>query len=404
MIHPETHVRSWLPFQLLLHNFRLARSLQRAELEEAAAAESSLNSRPSTSRRTSASALSHRGLDQGDILIEPQSDDELEAANRAAIERLQRRYAGDEQRSQSPLADYYPATASSSSSSSAPRSRDQIIRHLHNLQGTYPGLAPGRGRTATFRISPGGRLIVFVDGDEQQPHAQQQQSNSTLHHPLDDAYAARVREYEEEEEERAALQEYERLNAERLSGQSRPPGLLGLVGSMLHRYASGRHRGIPFPLSLFLDSNASSSNSSGRSRLFGGSGRGAEVDIERMSYDDLLQLEEALGSVKPRVKAANREEIEQLPVGVYRKPNNSAAAPAAASSSDAASAATAAASSSSADSSSVDQCSICLCDFEDGDSLKTLPCLHRYHAACVDQWLQINEKCPICQTPASQIE
>ncbi len=33
-----------------------------------------------------------------------------------------------------------------------------------------------------------------------------------------------------------------------------------------------------------------------------------------------------------------------------------------------------------------DRCVICLSDFEDGETLKQLPCLHLYHAACISTW------------------
>jgi hypothetical protein len=41
-------------------------------------------------------------------------------------------------------------------------------------------------------------------------------------------------------------------------------------------------------------------------------------------------------------------------------------------------------------------CSICLCDFERGDKLRALPCMHKYHAACVDDWLARSSVCPNC--------
>ena len=43
-------------------------------------------------------------------------------------------------------------------------------------------------------------------------------------------------------------------------------------------------------------------------------------------------------------------------------------------------------------------CPICLVDFEDGDQIRMLPCLHAYHKDCADQWLKTNCCCPMCKT------
>eukprot|EP01084_Bolivina_argentea_P297538 512616_1 len=43
-------------------------------------------------------------------------------------------------------------------------------------------------------------------------------------------------------------------------------------------------------------------------------------------------------------------------------------------------------------------CRICLYPFEDGDQIKILPCLHKYHSMCIDHWLRHSVKCPMCMT------
>ncbi|KAK3232189.1 hypothetical protein Dsin_004070 [Dipteronia sinensis] len=47
-------------------------------------------------------------------------------------------------------------------------------------------------------------------------------------------------------------------------------------------------------------------------------------------------------------------------------------------------------------------CAICLCEFEEGEELRTLPeCLHSYHVPCIDMWLHSHSNCPICRTDAA---
>lgn len=43
------------------------------------------------------------------------------------------------------------------------------------------------------------------------------------------------------------------------------------------------------------------------------------------------------------------------------------------------------------------KCMVCMEEFADGETLRSLPCLHRYHQNCIDQWLVRCAACPICK-------
>lgn len=48
-------------------------------------------------------------------------------------------------------------------------------------------------------------------------------------------------------------------------------------------------------------------------------------------------------------------------------------------------------------------CAICLCDYEDLEELRHLPCDHYFHKDCVDEWLKLKRTCPMCKFDISQI-
>ena len=45
-------------------------------------------------------------------------------------------------------------------------------------------------------------------------------------------------------------------------------------------------------------------------------------------------------------------------------------------------------------------CAVCLEAAVEGDLLRTLPCAHSFHVACIDRWLSGSTFCPVCKTPA----
>ncbi|PXF41540.1 E3 ubiquitin-protein ligase [Gracilariopsis chorda] len=42
-------------------------------------------------------------------------------------------------------------------------------------------------------------------------------------------------------------------------------------------------------------------------------------------------------------------------------------------------------------------CVICLCDYEDGETVRFLPCKHHFHKDCVDVWLRLDKACCLCK-------
>ncbi|KAK0393067.1 hypothetical protein QR680_000040 [Steinernema hermaphroditum] len=45
------------------------------------------------------------------------------------------------------------------------------------------------------------------------------------------------------------------------------------------------------------------------------------------------------------------------------------------------------------------ECAICMVEFENGDPIRYLPCLHSYHVSCIDDWLLRSFTCPSCLEP-----
>ncbi|KAL4302370.1 hypothetical protein GQ457_10G000160 [Hibiscus cannabinus] len=108
--------------------------------------------------------------------------------------------------------------------------------------------------------------------------------------------------------------------------------------------------------------------------------RDMRLDIDNMSYEELLALEERMGNVST---ALSEEAMSKcLTKTVYEL--------------------------TSLEDSKVRceiekddvKCSICQEEYVVGDEVGRLKCEHRYHVGCIQQWLQVKNWCPICKASA----
>lgn len=50
-----------------------------------------------------------------------------------------------------------------------------------------------------------------------------------------------------------------------------------------------------------------------------------------------------------------------------------------------------------------EDCVVCLDPKQPGNEVRTLPCLHQFHTACIDKWLSGKASCPICTQEVSAL-
>mmetsp|Transcript_12663 Transcript_12663/g.12757 ORF Transcript_12663/g.12757 Transcript_12663/m.12757 type:complete len:425 (-) Transcript_12663:13-1287(-) len=83
----------------------------------------------------------------------------------------------------------------------------------------------------------------------------------------------------------------------------------------------------------------------------------------------LAELEQSIETINShRVRAAPRDLVETFPIREIRQNEEG-----------------------------LDKCTVCYCEYEPGDKIKTLPCSHFYHDFCIDQWLNRSNVCPLCK-------
>lgn len=101
------------------------------------------------------------------------------------------------------------------------------------------------------------------------------------------------------------------------------------------------------------------------------------LDVDNMSYEELLALEERIGIVNTGLSDKTMEKC--LKTSNYS--SSDFIVPAFSQESE-------------------NKCSICQEEYMEEDEVGTLHCGHSYHTACIKQWLMQKNQCPICKTAA----
>ncbi|XP_055819936.1 probable E3 ubiquitin-protein ligase RHG1A [Solanum dulcamara] len=109
--------------------------------------------------------------------------------------------------------------------------------------------------------------------------------------------------------------------------------------------------------------------------------RGMRLDIDNMSYEELLALEERMGSVSTALseealsKCIRKSIYQAMPseIGEFGSNENEDEV----------------------------KCTICQEEYVIGDEIGRLECEHGYHVECVKHWLSLKNWCPICKTSAA---
>ncbi|KAI3684702.1 hypothetical protein L6452_33927 [Arctium lappa] len=97
--------------------------------------------------------------------------------------------------------------------------------------------------------------------------------------------------------------------------------------------------------------------------------RDMRLDIDNMSYEELLALEDRIGNVNTGLteETISKHLKQKQYVAVTGQPD-------------------------------AEPCCVCQEEYKNGDDLGTLECGHEFHHGCIKQWLQHKNSCPICKT------
>ncbi|KAL9661342.1 hypothetical protein QQ045_026166 [Rhodiola kirilowii] len=136
------------------------------------------------------------------------------------------------------------------------------------------------------------------------------------------------------------------------------------VGPELHRpsdkQCSGSRANVPLKAQIYYDPFSS-----------------MRLDIDNMSYEELLALQERIGYVSTGL--SEEELVKSRKIATYRVKRRKTTKH-----------------------KEVDsRCSICQEEFQTGEKMGSLKCKHSYHVLCIDQWLRQKNWCPTCKAGAA---
>ncbi|XP_057963642.1 E3 ubiquitin-protein ligase MBR2-like [Malania oleifera] len=98
--------------------------------------------------------------------------------------------------------------------------------------------------------------------------------------------------------------------------------------------------------------------------------RDMRLDVDNMTYEELLALEERIGDVKTGLSEETILKLMKQRKLIIGSPRE------------------------------LEPCCICQEEYAAGDDLGTLVCGHDFHTNCIKQWLMLKNLCPICKTTA----
>lgn len=107
-----------------------------------------------------------------------------------------------------------------------------------------------------------------------------------------------------------------------------------------------------------------------------------ERDMTGEDYDSLLQFDEEAGPAMEAVLnsvGATQAEIDRCPIRTIESRDDLLTR---------------------THDGKIQQCSVCLEDFQQGQRVRTLPCFHAFHCVCIDPWLAQRALCPVCKHSA----